>query len=64
MGPTNPQAREALFWIGAVSLAVAIVALDRGVFFVYFPRWTFVLPGLLFLFPSRVNSTYWARAAT
>ena len=64
MGPKNERFREVLFWVSATLLALVIIAMDRAVLFVYLPRWTFALPVVLFLFPSRVNSTYWVRAAT
>jgi hypothetical protein len=61
--PKNPRVREAIFWPLSILLAACIIALDREVLFVYLPRWFLALPIFLFMFPSRVNSTYWARAA-
>jgi hypothetical protein len=61
-GPRGDRTRETIFWLSALALAVLIVVLDRTLFFVYFPRWTFALPVALLLFPSRVNATYWVRA--
>ena len=55
----NPR-RETTFWISVVLLALVVFFLDRSVFFVYIPRWLFVIP-LLLLLPTRVNKTYWAR---
>ncbi len=63
IGPKNERTREVLFWSVFLSLTALILATDRAVLFVYVPRWILAIPVLLFLFPSRVNSTYWARAA-
>ncbi len=63
IGPKNERTREVLSWSLFLSLATFIIVLDRAVLFVYLPRWILAIPILLYLFPSRVNSTYWARAA-
>jgi len=55
--------RPPLFWALCGLSFAALVWLDRHVAFVYMPRWIPAIPVVLFLFPTRVDSSYWLRAA-
>ncbi|MCZ7617186.1 MAG: hypothetical protein M5U32_02380 [Myxococcota bacterium] len=57
------EPRAPYFWALIALSFVALVWLDQHVAFVYVSRWVLAVPILVLLFPTRVDGSYWIRAA-